>query len=84
VIERLQKKGANVCYHDPHVGAISTPAASLESVSVTPQELKQTDCVVILTDHTSLPYDQIVEHASLIIDTRNALKGRLARHVVRL
>jgi UDP-N-acetyl-D-glucosamine dehydrogenase len=40
--------------------------------------------VVILTDHTCFPYEQILDHATLIIDTRNAFKGRFADHLVRL
>jgi len=84
VIERLQKKGACVVYHDPHVDRVETPHGRLESVSLSSQELERADCVVILTDHSSLPYNAIIEHASLIIDTRNALKGCLARHLVRL
>jgi UDP-N-acetyl-D-glucosamine dehydrogenase len=56
----------------------------MESVSLTPEELESADCVVILTDHSRFPYDQILGHAQLIIDTRNALKGRFADHLVRL
>jgi UDP-N-acetyl-D-glucosamine dehydrogenase len=84
VIDRLQKKGACVVYHDPYVDVLETHSAHLESVPLTSEELERADCVVILTDHTSLPHDQIIQHAPLIIDTRNALKGRLARHLVRL
>lgn len=31
------------------------------------------DVAVILTDHDAFPYGKIVEHAPLIVDTRNAL-----------
>ena len=34
-----------------------------------------TDCVVLLTDHTDLDRDLLVRHAPVILDTRNALKG---------
>lgn len=84
VIDRLQKKGAQVVYHDPFVDELPSRDGTLTSVALTRQELAEADCVVILTDHTGLPYDQIIEQASLIIDTRNALKGRVARHLVRL
>jgi UDP-N-acetyl-D-glucosamine dehydrogenase len=84
VIDRLQKKGARVAYHDPFVDELASREGTLASVALTPRELKEADCVVILTDHTSLPYDAIVDHAPLIIDTRNALKGRVARQLVRL
>jgi UDP-N-acetyl-D-glucosamine dehydrogenase len=32
------------------------------------------DCVVILTDHAGIDYARIVEHASLVFDTRNATR----------
>jgi UDP-N-acetyl-D-glucosamine dehydrogenase len=35
--------------------------------------LAQTDCVVILTDHSGLPYDRILAHVPVVVDTRNAL-----------
>jgi UDP-N-acetyl-D-glucosamine dehydrogenase len=38
-------------------------------------DLGQYDAVVIVTDHTSYDYPAIVEHAQLVIDTRNATKG---------
>jgi UDP-N-acetyl-D-glucosamine dehydrogenase len=84
VIERLQKKGARLCYHDPHVPAFDTPFEKLESVPLSAAELEGADCVVILTDHSDLPYDEILSRSRLIVDTRNALKGRRADHVVRL
>jgi UDP-N-acetyl-D-glucosamine dehydrogenase len=32
------------------------------------------DCVVILTDHPGIDYAPVVEHASLVFDTRNATR----------
>jgi UDP-N-acetyl-D-glucosamine dehydrogenase len=84
VIERLQRKGAVVRYHDPHVALLNVEEGRLESVPLTAEELRQADCVVILTDHSDFPYDEILGQAPLIVDTRNALKGRVAPHVVRL
>jgi UDP-N-acetyl-D-mannosaminuronate dehydrogenase len=41
---------------------------------------------VIVTDHSSLDYDQLVDDASLIVDLRNATgaKGTAAEHVFKL
>ena len=30
------------------------------------------DCVVIVTDHSSIDYEQLVEDAPLVVDLRNA------------
>ena len=45
--------------------------------------LNQVDCVVILTDHSSIDYESIAAAASLVVDARNAIKSRHP-HVVRL
>src|SRR5262245_6385862 len=42
------------------------------------------DCAVITTNHKTFDYDQIVAKSPLILDTRNALKGRPGAHIFRL
>ena len=65
VIKLLQKAGAEVAYHDPHVAEFE----GLESVEYAPQEY---DCVVIVTAHTAIDYEDLVERAQLVVDLRNA------------
>src|SRR5437764_2279797 len=65
VIKLLQKAGAEVAYHDPHVAEFE----GLESVEYAPQEY---DCVVIVTAHTAIDYEDLVERAQLVVDPRNA------------
>ena len=36
---------------------------------------RQPDCAVICTDHTAFDYDALVKSGTLIVDTRNALRG---------
>ena len=47
---------------------------SLSSQELTSEFLASQDCVIIATDHSSYDWDFIVEHAPLVIDTRNATK----------
>ena len=47
----------------------------LESVELTPGALSSADCVVIVTDHTSYDPDFLVEHARLVVDSRNLTRG---------
>jgi UDP-N-acetyl-D-glucosamine dehydrogenase len=49
-------------------------------------EVKNADCVVIITDHSDYDYDAILDDAQLIVDTRNALSfaGKNSPKVVRL
>jgi UDP-N-acetyl-D-mannosaminuronate dehydrogenase len=42
------------------------------------------DCVAVLTDHSVLDFSLIASSASLIFDTRNALKDFPKANVVRL
>ena len=64
------------------VGATSTPlrrrADTLASVSLDPVHLARADCVVILTDHEAVDYQAILDHASLIVDTRQVISREKA------
>ena len=42
---------------------------------LTPETLRGSDCVVIITDHRVFDYDPITRHARLVVDTRNAIKS---------
>ena len=45
----------------------------------TDDELRETDCVVIVTDLSATDYTRICRLSSLIVDTRNALNGDVRR-----
>jgi UDP-N-acetyl-D-glucosamine dehydrogenase len=44
----------------------------LTSSDLTAEFLASQDAILIATDHTACDYNFIVEHASLVVDTRNA------------
>ena len=67
LIELLRNAGADVAYHDPHVPEL--PEQGLTSVALEPAEY---DCVAIVTAHSSIDYDDVVEQAPLVVDFRNA------------
>jgi UDP-N-acetyl-D-glucosamine dehydrogenase len=81
LIELLRKAGADVRYHDPHVPSI--PEVGLDSVELAPAAY---DCVVIVTDHSGIDYDELVDGAQLVVDFRNATgeKGRASDKVWKL
>ncbi|HEY0766061.1 MAG TPA: nucleotide sugar dehydrogenase [Pyrinomonadaceae bacterium] len=86
IIDRLRAKGANVKYHDPFVADVHFDDAHtdsvgepLSSVALTDEELKSSDCVIIVTDHSDIDYKRICSASSLIVDTRNALNGEVRR-----
>jgi UDP-N-acetyl-D-glucosamine dehydrogenase len=86
IIDRLRAKGAEVRYHDPFVKEVHFDDAHtvgggepLQSTLLTDEELKSADCVVIVTDHSSIDYSRVCSLTSLIVDTRNALNGEQRR-----
>jgi UDP-N-acetyl-D-glucosamine dehydrogenase len=42
---------------------------------LTPEYLAAQDCVLVATDHSAYDYAMIVQHAKLVVDTRNATKN---------
>jgi UDP-N-acetyl-D-glucosamine dehydrogenase len=75
VLEALNQKGAVVSFSDPYVQSITIRGKTINGVDPTPDLLQSMDCVAILTDHSVFDYAMIAKHSSLIMDTRNALKG---------
>jgi UDP-N-acetyl-D-glucosamine dehydrogenase len=73
IIHLLRRLGAFVTYSDPYVPKIALDDGELQGQDLFPAT-EQADCVVIVTDHTNVDYDSIVERGKVIFDTRNALK----------
>lgn len=88
VIALLMKKGAKVSYHDPLIRHIHHEAEGWQMASVTDLDaaLREADVVLIVTNHSSYDYAQILRVARFIFDTRNALgrQGLNNPKVVRL
>jgi UDP-N-acetyl-D-glucosamine dehydrogenase len=77
VITLLRERGADVDHHDPFVPHIAAEHGfqwDMDSVPLTPEAVRGYDAVLILTDHTRLDYGWVVEHAQLVVDTRNATR----------
>jgi UDP-N-acetyl-D-glucosamine dehydrogenase len=78
----LQRRGGILSYCDPHVPTLKLEDLKLQSVPL--ESAADADCAVIITDHKAFDYQLLVEKASLIVDTRNALKGVKSPKIVRL
>ncbi len=84
VIKLLKEKGADVSFADPHVSTLVEGEMTMTSVEPTPEALRGFDCLVIATAHSAFDYDEIVAAGVPIVDSRNALKGIEADHIVKI
>ncbi len=84
VIKMLLDKGAKVTYSDPFAPTIREDGMEMSHVPVREALEGGTDCVVLLTDHSTFNYPEIVHLAPVIIDTRNALRDFIGGNIVRL
>ena len=76
VIGLLQKKGADVEYHDPYIPHIhhEHDGWHMDSVTDVMKSVKEADAVVIITNHTEYDYKAIVDSAKFVFDSRNATR----------
>ena len=72
VMRLLEQDGAEVVFHDPYVDTIREDGHVVKGVALTDAEIEKADVVVIVTDHKAIDYQRLVDHAQLIVDTRNA------------
>ncbi len=85
VIDLLMEKGAIVSYYDPYLPYLKIHDINLKGVPFNKDSFKDSDCVVIVTDHTNVDYKFIADNSDLVVDTRNVLKGITKRsNIVRL
>ena len=76
IIEELLQLGAELSYHDPHIANMPRMRKHdirLSSQPLTPQYLADQDCVLIVTDHTSVDWNLVLKSSRLVVDPRNAL-----------
>jgi UDP-N-acetyl-D-glucosamine dehydrogenase len=73
IIRLLEGQGARVSYFDPHVPRFREDGREFRSVELTPERVAAVDCVMVVTDHTSVDYRMIKRQAKLVVDTRNAI-----------
>jgi UDP-N-acetyl-D-glucosamine dehydrogenase len=83
LLDKLKAKGVSVDYYDPHIPVI-TPTrehaswTGSKSVLWSQDVISSYDCVLISTAHKSVNYEQLLEWAQLIVDTRNTFQATSA------
>lgn len=80
IIEKLQDLGADVQFHDPYVPEVHLEGNGkiVQGTDLSASLVSDSDCVIIVTDHRNLDYNWVCERAKLVIDTRNATRGKAA------
>lgn len=80
IIGLLEERGAHVDYHDPLVPRIPSTRehpdlTDRHSVPLDRQHLAGYAAVLICTDHSVIDYRLVLDHANLVIDTRNSCRS---------
>lgn len=79
LIRILERRGARVDYHDPHIPALPKTReypdyAGRRGIGWDPDALARYDAAVICTDHDDVDYAGLVAACPLVVDSRNATR----------
>ena len=79
LIRKLLDKGSRVEFHDPFIPSLKETRkfpelAGLTSIELSPENIMRFDAILICTDHSCVDYQLVVQHAQLVVDTRNATR----------
>ncbi|MGB9604565.1 MAG: nucleotide sugar dehydrogenase [Bryobacteraceae bacterium] len=83
IMHLLKRRGARLSYSDPYVRQVVVDGETMQSEDLE-EAAAAADCVVIVTDHSSVDYRGLVERAELVVDTRNATRGIRSEKIVKL
>ena len=73
IVRELLSRGADVAFIDPHVKEFSGEAEDTFCIGATEfseDVIRDSDCIVVVTDHDDIDYDLIAQHAQVIVDSR--------------
>lgn len=85
VYELFKEAGANVEYFDPYADTFRDKnGETVHSVKYSPDKFKEYDCIVLITNHKNLEYDEIASLGVPVLDTRNAFKNYQQPHIYKI
>ena len=84
ILQLLSQKGAKLSYCDPHVPVLSEHGIRMKAEPFSAATLKKADCVVIVTDHSDFDYRLVARESKVVVDSRNALKGKNGNKIIKL
>jgi len=79
IISRLLAEGAVTSYHDPHVAEAPQMRSwpdlpAMQSQPLEASYLATLDAAIIVTDHSAIDYQHLLENTALIVDTRGVFR----------
>ena len=75
IFRLLQERGADVTYHDPFVPEFEHRGLKARGIDLSDKILRESDLVIITTDHKNVDYARVVALAPVVLDTRFATRG---------
>jgi UDP-N-acetyl-D-glucosamine dehydrogenase len=84
ILQLLSRKGAKLSYCDPHVPALAEHGMHMKAEPFTAATLRKADCVVVVTDHSDFDYRMVARESKVVVDARNALKGKNGAKIIKL
>jgi UDP-N-acetyl-D-glucosamine dehydrogenase len=83
ILTALEQRGALLSYSDPLV-----PELNLHGFNLKSQDLEkaaaESDCCVVITNHSNVDYRKLLDAAPLVVDTRNVFKSFQSEKIFRL
>ncbi|KIV63626.1 UDP-glucose 6-dehydrogenase [Bacillus mycoides] len=73
IIQLLIKEGYKIEYHDPYISTAKIGDRLYQSVPLDEQRIKQANCILIVTDHSSIDWN-LFKGIERLIDTRGIVK----------
>lgn len=85
IYELFKERGAKVDYYDPYAPSFKDAAGKeVKSIPYDLKKISRFDCLVMVTNHGSLPYRELAELGIALFDTRNAFKEFDLPHIYKL
>jgi len=75
IIKKLEEEDAVVSYYDPYIPDFVNNGRKYKSLKeLNGEEIKESDIIIIITDHSIINYEAVVKNAKIVFDTRNVIK----------
>jgi len=84
ILQLLGQKGAMLSYCDPHVAVLDEHGIRMNAETFSASTLRKADCVVVVTDHSDFDYRMVAKESKVVVDARNALKGKNGKKIIKL